>query len=157
MSTRSPARRLAAPWLALALAGSVAGCGGDDGAPAASRDDGTWRGETSQGRAVELVIEHGRIAIFEIGYRVAANGTCSRGGDVTLLPDPTQNWIRDDAISFTTAVEGMTPADGTLLTIDGRFGDEAHLSGRLAIDRDPPCSTESYLWSAARGAGLQSR
>lgn len=150
------ARGLVAAVLALALAAGASGCGDDASAPGASVYDGTWRGETSQGRAVELVILHGRIAIFEIGYRVASGAGCSRGGDVTLTPDPAQNVVRDGALAFATAVEGITPTDGTVLTIDGRFGDEAHLSGRIAIDRDPDCSSESYLWSATRGGGLQS-
>lgn len=151
MRRREIAIALATATFAVAL--GAPGCGGDGGGERELRYDGTWRGETSQGRAVELVIEHGRIAIFEIGYRVAAGGTCSHGGDVTLFPDPSQNWIRDGGLSFVTDAPGVTPADGTVLTIDGRFGDDTHLSGRLAIDRDPPCTSESYLWSATqRGA-----
>lgn len=148
MNGRAAARRGLA--LAVALAALAPGCGEDASGPAESRYDGTWRGESSQGRAVELVILNGRIAIFEIGYRVAGGAACSRGGDVTLTPDPAQNRVRDGGISFTTAVEGVTPTDGSLVTIDGRFAGETRLSGRIAIDRDPPCSSESYLWSAAR-------
>ncbi|MBK7974635.1 MAG: hypothetical protein IPK07_15595 [Deltaproteobacteria bacterium] len=138
--------------LSLALALGAVGCGGDGGNAGETRFDGTWVGETSQSRRVELVIQGGRIAIFEIGYRVTAGGTCSRGGDLTLFPEPAQNWVRDGEIAFATAVDELTPADGTVVVIDGRFGDDAHLSGRIAIERDPPCSSESYLWSATRGS-----
>ncbi len=126
------------------------GCGSDGDAGTSTRFDGTWRGETSQSRAVELVIHDGRIAILEIGYRVAGGAGCSRGDDVTLVPDPSQNRVRDGRFSFESEVANVTDIDGTALDVEGEFADDVHLNGKLTIARPSPCSTESYLWSAAR-------
>ena len=135
---------VAAAWLL------VLGCGDGAESGAGTRFDGTWNGDTSERRAVELVIVNGRIAIFEIGYRVAGGAGCSRGDDVTLVPDPAQNRIHDDAFSFVSGALGASEPDGTVLAIDGAFADDTHLNGKLAITRHSPCTTESYLWSAAR-------
>lgn len=139
----------------LSIAATVAwltalGCGSDGEVGTSTRFDGTWHGETSQGRAVDLVIHDGRIAIFEIGYRVAGGGGCSRGDDVTLVPDPAQNRVRDGRFSFESEVADLTDFDGTVLDLEGDFADDGHVNGKLTIARPSPCSTESYLWSAAR-------
>lgn len=126
------------------------GCGSDGDAGTSTHFDGTWHGETSQGRAVDLVIHDGRIAIFEIGYRVAGGAGCSRGDDVTLVPDPSQNWVRDGRFAFESEAANLTDFDGTVLRLEGEFADDGHLNGKVSIARPSPCSTESYLWSAAR-------